>query len=79
MRLDKFLAQASIGSRKVVRNYVKNGYIRVNEFIETDPAVEINEVEDQIQYLNEKVLHLGKICKVFFLWADWIRIRKVFY
>ena len=76
MRLDKFLAQASIGSRKVVRNYVKDGYITVNEFIETDPAVEINEMEDQIQYLNEKVLHLGKLYYMFHKPKGCITARK---
>lgn len=30
MRLDKFLAQSQIGTRKIVRQYVKDGLVKIN-------------------------------------------------
>ena len=76
MRLDKFLAQASIGSRKNVRIYVKEGHITVNEFKIIDPAIEIKEDEDIIKYLDKQVQHLGKIYYMFHKPGGCITARK---
>ncbi|MDU5177030.1 S4 domain-containing protein, partial [Clostridium sp.] len=46
MRLDKFLAQSQIGTRKIVREYVKDGLVKINGITIFEPAVEINEIED---------------------------------
>ena len=65
MRLDKFLAESAIGSRKKVRLYVKEGNVKVNGEVITEPSVEINESSDVIEYLNEIVTYAGKLYYMF--------------
>jgi 16S rRNA pseudouridine516 synthase len=65
MRLDKFLAEAAIGSRKKVRCYIKEGLVKVNGEIVSEPAEEIKEVSDVIEYLNEVVKYRGKAYYMF--------------
>ncbi len=61
MRLDKFLAEASVGTRKITRNYVKEGMVTVNNQEIVDPAAEIEENTDVIRYLGKEVVYTGKI------------------
>ena len=76
MRLDKFLAEASVGTRKKVRTYIKEGMVKVNgEFI-TEPAIEINEKTDIIEYLDEIVDYTGKVYYMFHKPAGCITARK---
>ena len=65
MRLDKFLAQASVGTRKIVRGYVKEGRVIVNEQVITEPAMEIDKKVDIVKYLGEEVVHTGKAYYMF--------------
>lgn len=65
MRLDKYMAEASVGTRKIVRNYVKEGKVTVNEQIILEPATEIDEHKDVIQYLGETVVHSGNVYYMF--------------
>lgn len=65
MRLDKFLAESSVGTRKKVRTYVKEGMVRVNGEVITEPAIEINESSDVIKYLDEVVVYSGKVYYMF--------------
>lgn len=65
MRLDKFLAEASVGTRKIIRNYVKEGKVTVNNQEILDPATEINEDLDVIRYLSKEIIHPGKIYYMF--------------
>lgn len=65
MRLDKFLAESSVERRKIVRNYIKNGMVKVNGQIITEPAVDINERSDVIEYLDKKVAYTGKVYYMF--------------
>lgn len=64
MRLDKFLAQSQIGTRKVVREYVKDGLVKINGITILKPAVEIDEISDvvecngQIAQYKEKVYYM---------------------
>lgn len=60
MRLDKFLAEASVGTRKIVRNDIKDGMVMVNNQLILDPATEVEENTDIIEYLSKKVIHPGK-------------------
>lgn len=76
MRLDKFLAEASVGTRKVVRTYVKDGSVKVNGQVITEPAIEINENEDTIEYLNNVVNYTGKVYYMFHKPAGCITARK---
>ena len=65
MRLDKFLAQSSIGKRKEVRIYIKEGKVRVNEKVVTVPAINIDEKIDKIEYLNNVVEYSEKVYYMF--------------
>jgi len=64
MRLDKFLAESSVGTRKIIRNYVKEGKVTVNNQEILNPAEEIIENTDVIRYHGE-VVHIGKIYYMF--------------
>lgn len=76
MRLDKFLAESSLGRRKVVRDYIKNGLVKVNGEIITIPATEINEHSDNIEYLNKIIDYVGKVYYMFHKPAGCITATK---
>lgn len=78
MRLDKFLAEASIGMRKVVREYVKEGKVMVNDDVITIPATEIDENSDKVKYLGKEVIHTGKVYYMFHKPARCITARYDF-
>lgn len=65
MRLDKFLEQSSIGKRKDVRIYIKDGLVKVNKKTITIPAIEIDEQNDYIEYNGEKVEYKEKLYYMF--------------
>ncbi len=60
MRLDRFLAQASVGTKKSVRLYVMEGKITVNHQIVDNPALEIDEKSDIISFIGDEVVYPGK-------------------
>jgi 16S rRNA pseudouridine516 synthase len=76
MRLDKYLAEAAVGTRKLVRNYVKAGKITVNGQAVLEPALEIDEENDIIEYLGEAVIHLGKSYFMFHKPSGCVTARK---
>ncbi|MBE6067508.1 MAG: rRNA pseudouridine synthase [Clostridium lundense] len=76
MRLDKFLAESSVGRRKEVRTYVKEGMVKVNGEVITEPAMEINESFDVIEYLGKVVHYTGKVYYMFNKPAGCITARK---
>lgn len=53
MRLDKFLAEAGIGSRKEVKVLIKKGQIKVNGEVIKSDKFQVKEFDDQITYLDE--------------------------
>lgn len=55
MRLDKFLANAGIGTRSEVKQYVKKGLIQVNGTTVKKADLNISESEDEILYQNKKI------------------------
>lgn len=61
MRLDKFLAESSIGTRKAARSFIIDGKVTVNNKIILEPAAEIDENTDNIRYLGEAVIHTGRV------------------
>ncbi len=65
MRLDKFLAQSSIGRRKDVRLYIKDGKVKVNEESILEPSMEINELRDIIKYNENIVKYVEKVYYMF--------------
>jgi len=76
MRLDKFLAESSVGMRKNVRTYIKEGAVKVNGEIITEPAIEINETTDIIEYGDKVVSYTGKVYYMFNKPAGCITARK---
>ncbi|GAA0742024.1 pseudouridine synthase [Clostridium oceanicum] len=65
MRLDKFLAESGIGTRKDVRTYIKDGMVKVNGKVIIKPAIDIEENRDIILYLDKVVKHIGKVYYMF--------------
>lgn len=76
MRLDKFLAESSIGTRKNVGTYIKEGNVKVNGKIIIEPAIEINENVDVIEYLDKVVDYRGKVYYMFHKPAGCITATK---
>lgn len=76
MRLDKFLAESSVGTRKNVRNYIKEGIVKVNGQVITEPAIEVNENVDVIEYLDKVVDYKGKVYYMFHKPAGCITAKK---
>lgn len=52
IRLDKFLANMGVGSRKEVKEFIKNGYVKVNGVLETSAKKNIDS-DDQVTIGNE--------------------------
>jgi 16S rRNA pseudouridine516 synthase len=50
MRLDKFLTECGLGSRKEVKKLLDNGKIRVNDIIIKNPQTNIKENIDKIEF-----------------------------
>ncbi|WP_022778552.1 pseudouridine synthase [Butyrivibrio sp. AE3009] len=50
MRLDKFLGTYDIGTRKQIKEYLKNGRCTVNGEVITKPDVHINENSDKVAF-----------------------------
>ncbi|MGL5123211.1 MAG: pseudouridine synthase [Fusobacteriaceae bacterium] len=55
MRLDKFLVECGLGTRKEVREIILEGNIFINEVRGKSPHTIINEIKDEI-YLNDEKL-----------------------
>lgn len=60
MRLDKYLAESCVGTRKEVRKLIIDGTVTVNGEKEVDPASEIKENVDIIKCMNEVIEYPGK-------------------
>ena len=54
-RLDKFLADAGLGTRNEVKRMLKGGIVSVNGATVKDPAVKIDAGSDVIEYRGERV------------------------
>lgn len=57
MRLDKFLVECGIGSRKEVKKIIDEKVITVNDKIISSPKENINENEDVVKYNNERIIY----------------------
>ena len=55
MRLDKWLANSGIGSRKEVKKLLKTGAVTVNGKMEKDPKVQVKPDQDQVMLFDEPV------------------------
>lgn len=56
MRLDKYLTSCYIGSRKEVRDWIKEKKIKVNGVVVKDAGYAVDEINDQVSF-QDKVLH----------------------
>ncbi len=57
MRLDRFLTELGIGTRKEVKEIVKKGHIKVNENIAKNSDIKIDENNDKIYLDNELLVY----------------------
>jgi len=57
MRLDKFLSNMGLGSRKEVRILMKKGTVRVNGEIVKDATKHVNTENDQVTLLGEPIIY----------------------
>ena len=55
MRLDKFLANSGIGTRKEVKEILKNKKVSINDIFVKDGKVQIDEEKDVVKYENKIV------------------------
>ena len=55
MRLDKFLANSGIGTRKEVKEILKNKKVSVNDIFVKDGKIQIDEEKDFVKYENKIV------------------------
>ena len=53
MRLDKYLTECVIGSRKEVKKIIDSGAVSVNEKIVSSPKENVNEEKDIVKYKEE--------------------------
>lgn len=54
MRLDRYLANSGVGTRSQVKELIRDGRVRVNDRIVTDPSFKVKE-NDVVECLNERV------------------------
>lgn len=59
MRLDKFLGEQNIGTRKQIKEYVKNGRCKINGVVASKSDVHIDENKDEISF-DDIVLSYNK-------------------
>ena len=55
MRLDRYLSNSGIGTRKEVKQYIKKGLVKVNDKIVTQDGFNVDEYQDAIYFEDEKI------------------------
>ena len=58
-RIDKFLCDFNIGTRKQVKEYIKNGMVSINESVISKPEFHVDEENDIIKF-NGEILTYSK-------------------
>lgn len=61
MRLDKLLANMGFGSRKDVKQYLKNGAVKVNDEVVKKPNIHIDTEKDDVTCFGEPVVYQAYI------------------
>lgn len=54
-RLDKYLADAGIGTRTEIKNYIKKGFVEVNDTIAKKPDIKVNPDTDSVKYHGKPI------------------------
>lgn len=57
MRLDKFLAEQNIGTRSQVKEYIKKGFVSVNDEIIRKPEHKLQELTDTVTFQGKQVAY----------------------
>lgn len=76
VRLDKYLAQAHVGMRKEVREYITAGAVTVNGFVAIKSEMLINEQKDIITYKGRRISSSQKLYYMFYKPKGCITARK---
>lgn len=76
MRLDKFLAVASVDTRKNIRDFIKAGLVKVNGQVVTEPALIIDENIDIVKFKDEVIKDLDRVYYMFHKPAGCITARS---
>ena len=89
IRLDKWLADAGVGTRSQVKEYLKKGRVRVNGEPVKKPETRISEETDEVSFDGEILSRPGLAWYMFHKprlrrrswlpWDGWTRIRKAFF
>jgi len=61
MRLDKFLANMGVGTRSEVKQLLKKGSVKVNQYIVKLPKLHVNPNSDEIMVNDEVVSYIDKV------------------
>lgn len=57
MRLDKFLAETGVGSRKEAKQMLKKSLVTVNDLVIKDGKIQVDEKRDVIMFAGEKLIY----------------------
>ena len=55
VRLDKFLADAGVGTRSEVKKYVRKGLVKVNQVPAKSPEQKIQPEEDEVVFAGQLI------------------------
>lgn len=55
MRIDKFLANAGIGTRSEIKNYIKKGVVQVNGELIQKSDIKVDTSKDSVTFQNERI------------------------
>lgn len=57
MRIDKYLSNSGIGTRKEVKQYIKNGLILLNDKVVLKSTQQVDENKDKIKFKNQEIIY----------------------
>ncbi|MFM1572555.1 rRNA pseudouridine synthase [Helcococcus ovis] len=57
MRIDKYLSNSGIGTRKEVKQYIKNGLILLNDKVVLKSTQQVDENKDKIKFKNHEIIY----------------------
>ncbi|MGM0237559.1 pseudouridine synthase [Enterococcus sp. AZ103] len=57
MRLDKFLSEVGLGSRKEVKQLIKKGQVKVNQVVVKSDKTQVDPEKDQIAFLDAPLIY----------------------
>lgn len=57
MRIDKYLSNSGVGSRKEVKQYIKDGLVLLNGEVVKKPTIDVDEKNDKIKFRNEELIY----------------------